>query len=894
MAKRKQRLAPVPRPRKLTRRATAVQGQAARPRALQLVDDRPRGRPHQVSDKEREEGEQTVVGIGASAGGLEAVQKLVEHLNPTGGLAYVLVQHLAPQHESFLAELLNTTSQIPVVQAEERMRLKSDRLHVIPPNVHMTIADGRLHLAPRPLDHTKYNPIDSFFESMARHAQDRSVGVVLSGTASDGAAGLREIKAVGGLTIAQDPGTAKYDGMPRAAIATGVVDLILSPEAIATELVRIGAHPFLQAGSAVSRVPELAVTETQLQKLFHLLRVGCGVDFAQYKLPTVKRRLTRRMALHRTTDVDRYLTILESEPTELRNLYRDILIHVTRFFRDPDSFVALKTLVFPRIVTEGNVNRPIRIWVPGCATGEEAYSIAIALLEYLGDDVNSTPMQVFATDVSEEAIERARAGVYPESIAGDVSPERLRRFFTRLDNQYRVSKIVRDTCIFARQDLTRDPPFSKLDLIVCRNVLIYLGQRLQRRLIGVFDYALKPSGFLMLGSAESVGTQVELFAIQDKRHKVYTKRAGRSLVDVQTGPLFEIASDRGRPELRGVGARPLTRGSDVQAEVTRLLLGRYSPPGVVVDSELQILQTRGRTGPFLELSSGEASLNLLKMAREGLLHALRSALQEAKRSGKAARREGLMVKSEDGAIETDLQIIPFTDANDSAFFLVLFEEPPPRTANRSNLRKAVNPQSRSKEDTRVVRLQQELSSSREYLQSIIQDLEAANEELQSANEEILSSNEELQSTNEELDTAKEELQSTNEELNTVNEELNARNDELSHANSDLVNLLSAVPTAVVMVTSDLRIRRFTPLAEQLLNLIPSDVGRPLGDIKPNLDLPDLAGLVREVLDSVSPQEREVADRSGRLYALRIRPYKDHDNRIDGAVLALTEVTRTAS
>jgi two-component system CheB/CheR fusion protein len=764
------------------------------------------------------------------------------------------------------------------------MALRPNRVHVIPPNTLMTMRHGQLHLVERPLDRTAYAPIDAFFSSLAEAVEERAVGIVLSGSASDGSNGLKDIKAVGGITIAQEPKTAKYDGMPRAAIATGIVDLVLSPEQIAQELIRVGTHPFVVESHEGGDGDALNFTGQQFEHLFALLRSASGVDFSHYKLPTIRRRLQRRMVLHKTIRLDEYLRLLEKNPDEIKNLYRDILIHVTRFFREPASFEALKKTVFPRIVEEASGKRPLRIWVPGCATGEEPYSIAIALLEFLGEEANTVPVQVFATDVSEEAVERARAGTYPEMIAADVSPERLRRFFSRLDGHYRISKLVRDSCIFARQDLTRDPPFSKLDLVVCRNVLIYLGPRLQRKLMNVFHYALKPGGYLVLGSTESVGSYNEAFAVVDKRHKIFSRRPGQLRATFDFAPVGDEPHDRDQAGQRVVPPRHHARGNDLQSEVSRLLLGRYSPPGVVVDAEFQIVQTRGRTGPFLELSTGEPSLNLLKMAREGLLHGLRAALHQARKTMKPARRAGLIVRVNGSSREVDVQVLPMA-VGDSQHFVVLFE-PPQRPVNETP--PAKGKRGGAKND-HIERMQQELTSSRDYLQTIIQDLEAANEELQSANEEILSSNEELQSTNEELDTAKEELQSTNEELNTVNEELNARNEELSHVNADLMNLLSAVPAAVVIVAADLRIRRFTPMAEQVLNLIPTDVGRPLGDIRPNVDVPDLEELTREVIDSVTIKELEVPDRTGHHYSMRIRPYKDQENRIDGAVLAFTDV-----
>ncbi|MBA3269564.1 MAG: PAS domain-containing protein, partial [Acidobacteria bacterium] len=728
-----------------------------------------------------------------------------------------------------------------------------------------------------------HTPIDAFFRSLAQHSDGRSIGIVLSGSASDGALGVRDIKGVGGITMAQDPATAKYDSMPRAAIATGCVDLILAPEQIGLELARLGQDRYRRPEPVRSTEDDLPDPNgVQLERVFHFLRAASGVDFSQYKLPTIRRRLQRRIALQKMPRLDDYLQRLERDPAEAKNLYRDLLIHVTSFFRDPESFEAMKQTVFPPIISEAKGQRPIRIWVPGCATGEEAYSVAIALLESLDGDGQSTAIQVFATDVSDDAVGKARQGVYPESIAVDVSPDRLRQCFVKVDGHYRVSKLVRDSCIFARQDLTRDPPFSKLDLIVCRNVLIYLGPRLQRKLMNVFHYALKPNGFLIVGGTESAGSQTEFFALADKRFKIYTKRAGlaRSDFDVPAMPKSPAQPSR------MTSSRSTARVSDVHSDVTRLLVGRYSPPCVLVDRDFQIVQTRGETGPFLELASGDASLDLLKMAREGLLDGLRTALQEARKTLRPARREGLLIKSAGAPREVDVQVLPFGEPADGTHFLVLFESPVSQTAPEKPMRGAKRA---VPDDLRIVRMQQELSTSRDYLQTIIHDMEAANEELQSANEEILSSNEELQSTNEELDTAKEELQSTNEELNTVNEELNARNDELSLVNSDLINLLTAVPTPIVIVSEDLKIRRFTPQAERVLNLIPTDIGRPLGDLKPNLDAPDLAEVTRQVIESVTARELESHDRSGRNYNVRIRPYKNQENRIDGAVLSFAEV-----
>jgi two-component system CheB/CheR fusion protein len=828
----------------------------------------------------------TVVGIGASAGGLEAFSQLLDSLPRDVNAAIVFVQHLSPQHESVLPSLLAAHTQLPVVQVTDGLPIAPRHIFVIPPNVQMGITDGVLHLLPRALDRSQFTPIDFFFQSLARWAQSRAIGVILSGTASDGAAGIREIKAVGGFTIAQKPRTAKYDGMPRAAIATGMVDLVLAPQEIGDQLSHLQRHPYVGQIAAPAE-SEVAPSDDQLNEIFTLLRRISGVDFRQYKTPTVKRRLLRRMALHRLTDPDTYLRFLRDNPKEVHALYQDLLIHVTRFFREPDSFSVLASEVFPELIHQRNEEDAIRIWVPGCATGEEAYSIAIAFMEALGDQAPTRRIQLFATDVSEGAIEHARAGVYPLSISADVSPERLKRFFTKADGAYRVTKTLRDACVFARHDLTRDPPFSRLDLIICRNVMIYLDAALQKRLIAVFHYALKSTGFLMLGPAETTGHQ-HLFAVVDKRWRLYRKAAFDT-----TLPLgFAVERFPSLPTVPPVGRAPVrTDGRTVHDEATRLLLQRYSPPSVVVDEGFQIVQFRGQTGHFLEPASGEPNLNLLKMAREGLLFPLRSTLQLARRKHRIARKDRVPVRRNGDWFDVNIEVVPLNSGG-GQHFLVTFEDAVSEARTRrakGDHRGRETRTTRRESDERVAGLTRELAASREYLQSIIQELEAANEELQSANEEILSSNEELQSTNEELDTAKEELQSTNEELNTVNEELHSRNEELSHVNSDLVNLLATVDITILIVGDDMRIRRFTPTAERMLNLIPGDVGRPVGQINTNLQTDNLESLTRETIDTMTPRELEVQDRQGRWYSLRIRPYKNIDNRIDGAVLTLIDI-----
>jgi two-component system CheB/CheR fusion protein len=869
MTRKKARQAP---PARRTRKP-----QAARP------DDRatasPRGaRPVRSADPGRPV---TIVGIGASAGGLDAFTTVLRTLPARPGFAIVFVQHLAPQHESALVTLLSGQTALPVVQVNEGMQVKPNQVYVIPPNAQMVISGRALHITPRPGDRTQYTPVDAFFLSLARAAGRRAIGVILSGTASDGAIGIREIKAAGGTTIVQTPESAKYDGMPRAALASGMVDLALTPEQIGPALTQLARETHVPK---VAPAPETEITDEQLSDVFDLLRAAHAVDFRHYKHPTIKRRLFRRMALHRVNDVGEYLKLLQTDGNELRNLYRDLLIQVTRFFREPESFDAITREVLPAILEHRTGDRPIRAWVSGCSTGEEAYSLAIILLEFLAKQQSNARVQIFATDVSETAIEQARAGVYPPAIENDVGADRLRRFFTKSDGGYRVSKMIRDLVVFARQDLVRDPPFSRLDLILCRNVLIYMDLPLQKKLLSVFHGALNTDGFLVLGQAETVGGQATLFSVVDKKFRVHRKRA----TAVAPTMLHSVENPATAPTNKKPRTDAPAAEKALQAEVNRIINDRFAPPGVVVDSDLQIVQFRGQTGSFLEPAPGEASLSLLKMTREGLLYGLRSAIQRARKSRGPVRRSGLQVRSGKHWIHVDVEVIPLT-ATARAHFLVLFHEREGKGQSRKAAAESITPQGREKVRPQINLLQRELAASREYMQSIIQELEAANEELQSANEEILSSNEELQSTNEELDTAKEELQSTNEELNTVNEELHGRNEELASLNSDLVNLLASVQIAIVIVGADLRIRRFTPMAEKVLNLIPADIDRSIAHINPNLEGAHLEELIAECIDGIIPVEREVRDRQGRWYALRVRPYRTPENRIDGAVLALFDV-----
>ena len=828
----------------------------------------------------------SVVGIGASAGGLEAFEQLLKALPKDTGMAFVLVQHLAPKHESMLSALLGKTAKMPVVEVTHGMAVKANHVYVIPPNADMSVAGGKLHLSPLSRDGGLHMPIDSFFQSLADSYENRAIGVILSGTASDGTMGLQAIKAMGGVTFAQDEESAKYNAMPRNAIAAGNVDLVLRPEAIARELKRIASHPHVFPPDGKVEAEEQLAPDETVNKILLLLRNFSRVDFSYYKPGTIRRRITRRMVLGKINSFPGYLKFIRRNRDELGALFDDVLINVTSFFRDAESFETLKKAAFPVIMRHKTANAPIRIWVPGCSTGEEAYSLAIALLEFLGQKAANIQIQIFATDLSENIIGKARPGIYPESIAADIKPDRLRRFFHKIDSGYQIDRNIRDMCVFAKQDLTKDPPFSKLDMISCRNVMIYMSRVLQKKIIPIFHYALNPDGILFLGLSESVGSFNGLFLTVDRKHKIYRKKIGQPPLSFEFVPRVE-------PEEHSKTKQDAPPYVDLQKIAEQMLLHRYSPASVMVNEHLDIVQFIGQTGNFLDPVPGDASLNLLKMVKTGLHLDLRAAFQKAKRDG-GARKEGILIEHDSTLKTVNFEIIPVKSAPKSEhYYLVVFEE-----ADRAVQKAAKADGLGGKKAGRVKlshievenrRMKQELEATREYLQSIIEEQRTTNEELRSVNEESQSANEELQSINEEMETAKEELQSTNEELTTVNEELQNRNDELSRVNGDLNNLFGSVNIPIIMLGNDLRVRRFTPMAEKIMNLIPSDIGRPITDIKPNLKIPDLRRVIQQVIDSLEIQQIEVQDNRGRWYSMKLRPYRTLDNKIDGVVIVLFDL-----
>ncbi|MFN6561449.1 MAG: chemotaxis protein CheB [Nostoc sp. ChiSLP01] len=839
-----------------------------------------------------------IVGMGASAGGLDAFTALLKHLPTDTGMAFVLIQHLSPDRKSLLSEILSKTTQMPVYEVQDAMVVEPNHVYVIPPNAKMTIAEGVLKLSPRGNMRGHFMSVDAFFVSLAEERGSKAIAVVLSGGDADGARGLEVIKAAGGITFAQCQDTARVNSMPNSAIASGNVDFILTPQAIAEELVKISHHPYIATSTPINPTEVLPAENTDaLSTIFSLLQSFSGVDFNQYKETTLKRRILRRMVLHKLENLEDYVKYLQDRPEEVNALYYDVLITVTCFFRDSEAFDALKTKIFPIIIKERTSDSPVRIWVAGCSTGEEAYSIAICLLEYLTTQRINLPIQIFATDINEVAIEKARNGIYKPSQVADISPERLQRFFVQVENGYQISKVVRELCVFAKQNLMGDPPFSRLDLITCRNVLIYLGSSAQKKLLPTFHYGLMPTGYLMLGTSETVGEFTDLFGLIDRKYKIYSCKIGfaRPSIDLIPNP-HPIETIRSQSTLSNDGLNDL----EIQKQADSIVLNRYSPVGVIINSDLEIVQFRGQTSSYLQPAPGRPSFNLLKMAKGDLRLELRTAIHQAKKQQQSVTKEGLQLREGDGVRQVKFDVIPFKrSVAAETYFLILFDDissSPPAAPEATGDGRVKSRHSKVQEQ-QTTQLKQELATTREYLQSIIEEQQATNQDLRAANEEILSSNEELQSTNEELETAKEEIQATNEELNTINDELQRRNIESTQVSNDLLNLLSSINIPILMLGGDLRIRRFTPSVQKIFNLITTDVGRPLGDIKHSLSITDLEEQILEVIATLNLKAQEVQDQEGHFYDLRIRPYRTIDNKIDGAVVVLLDIDalkRTAS
>jgi two-component system CheB/CheR fusion protein len=836
-----------------------------------------------------------IVGIGASAGGLRALEALFRSMPPNPGMAFVVITHLAPDHESFLADILSRQTKISFQVASDGQKVELNRVYVLPPNASLTIADRKLNLQEaKPGAHGRM-PIDIFFASLAKDCGEYSVGIVLSGSGHDGVLGIKAIKECGGLVLAQsgDGSGPGFAGMPDSAIASGLVDFAVPVDAMAARLVEnasnIRALDRLETKTNADKEgkPDVDAREA----IYTILRAQTGHDFGGYKTRTFLRRVQRRMQFHHCEALADYIALLQREPEEATALFRDLLINVTSFFRDTDAFEALRTMVIPRLFEGRGAADTVRIWSPGCSTGEEVTSIAILLREHM-DTLRAPPrVTIFATDIDEHALAIARAGRYPTALLEDVSPERLRRFFSAHSGCSVVAKEVRDLCVFSPHNVLRDPPFSRMDLISCRNLLIYFGADAQRQVLPIFHYALRPDGFLFLGKSESIGRFSELFSAVDKKNCVYKVRSTGVPARM---PIF-INGFHPAPFAKHLAQTPVaTGGGQLRQTAEACVAERFGPPHVVVDEEGDIVHYSTRTGKYLEAPYGTPTRQLLTIARKELRLDLRAALRAAIETRRPVTREAIAFETAENRVErVALTVEPLPDRSDShQLFLVAFMETSDRAEGAGAAADAI---AHPADGERSTQAELELRETRERLQGTIEEYETALEELKSANEELVSLNEEMQSSNEELESTKEELQSLNEELQTVNHELCAKIDELDRANGDLTNLFASTDVATIFLDRDLVIRSFTPAVSQLFNIIAADKGRPLGDLAIKLDYSELQGDIVSVLSCGAPVERRAhKDTPDAPYFLaRLTPYRDATEKIDGVVATFVDVTSLA-
>ena len=838
-----------------------------------------------------------IVGIGASAGGLAAFEAFFSGLppDPDPGVAFVLVQHLAPDYKSILTEIIQRCTRMRVFEVEDGMVVQPNSIYIIPPGHDMALLNGILQLLEPKGTRGQHLPIDYFFRSLAQDQHERAIGVILSGGGSDGTLGLRAIKAEGGIVMVQDPNSAEFDSMPRSAIATGLVDYVLAPAEMPPRLITYAKHAFGKL-PVIASLPTTK-SENALRKIFILLRAQTDHDFSQYKPSTIHRRIDRRMAVHQIDTVDDYVKYLQQTPAEVEALFRDLLIGVTKFFRDPEAFQVLEEKIIPKLLTDKHPGEVIRIWTPGCSTGEEPYSIAMLLVECMEAQHRYHPVQIFATDIDSRGIATARSGTYPSNIAADVTPERLMRFFTpeAKGGGYRVHKNIRDILIFSEQDLIMDPPFSKLDFISCRNLLIYMGAELQKRIIPLFHYSLKPGGILLLGNSEGVGEFGDLFTVLDRKHKIYQRKGDlHGLPRSVLGQFLPTTRSRLPVQPSEIATKPSSPPKPPLRELTeQALLQQVTPAAALINGQGDILYLHGRTGMFLEMVPGEVGINnITKMAREGLRAGLIAGLHKSIAIKETVRCPSLRVKVNGSFITAALTILPVTSGPgvtpESPLYLVIIEEA--RTGQTLSPHPPPSPEPDA--DSLIAALRQELRAKDDQLQSTNEELESSTEELKSSNEEMQSVNEELQSTNEELETSKEELQSVNEELSTVNTELQIKISDLTRANNDMNNLLAGTGVGTVFVDHQLRVLRFTPAASLIINLIPGDVGRPVAHIASNLVGYDrFLSDIQLVLDTLVAKDVSVRATNGRWYSMHIQPYRTLENVIEGAVISFVDITQ---
>ena len=821
-----------------------------------------------------------IVCLGASAGGLEALEEFFQHTPVDSGLAFVVIQHLSPTHVSILTEILQRTTTMSVIEVQDHMQVQANTVYIIPPNRDMSILHGKLQLSIPEKPHGQNLPIDFFMRSLAEDQGENGMGVILSGTGSDGTLGLRAIVGAGGVSFAQEPATAKYDGMPASAIKAGYVNHILAVEKI-PDMMIANAH---KRGFSQKVIPTPEVSSSLTRILAHI-RFVTGQDFSQYKKSTIGRRIERRMAQHNIDDSEVYLRFLKDNLTEVHTLFKELLINVTSFFRDTEAFALLQTEVLPRLLRDKPEDYVFRVWVAGCATGEEAYTIAILLREYMDENHQEIKVQIYSTDLDDDAIAIARAGVYPSNIVQDVSAERLNRFFIKEEAGYRIKKEIREMVVFAVHNVVKEPPFTRLDLLSCRNLMIYLEPELQNRLLPLFHYALKFGGVLFLSQSESIGNHIELFTSLNRKWKFYlSSNSASSSRTLMTSPLTLAKANTGKsPEV----VMKKNKELNLTELARRLLIQFYAPASVITNHQGELVFVHGETGKYLRPGPGQASLNVVEMAREGLEIALRTAIHAASSQNTPTLNQEVLVKTNGDFTTVNLSVRPLPSVDgDDGLLLISFQDIA-GTHIKSKRKSATKPI----ELGRIEVLERELAYSKENLQAIIEEQQASNEELKSTNEELQSTNEELQSTNEELETSKEEMQSVNEELITVNAELQSKIEQLAGMQNDMKNLLDNTNIGTVFLDEHMLIRRFTREATHLYRLVATDAGRPLADIKSNLDGEDLLLKAQTVLETLVPFESEVQTHHGEWYLVRIQPYRTLDNIIEGVVLTFTDISK---
>ncbi len=823
-----------------------------------------------------------IVGIGASAGGLETLNAFFTIMPPDSNMAFVVIQHLSPQHKSIMASLVDKHTRMTVEEIEDGTRIEPNHVYLNPPGKNVAIFNRRLHLLELVKTSTINMPIDFFFRSLSEDLSEKSIGIILSGTASDGTIGIKAIKGEGGMVMVQQPETAKYDGMPKSAIETGLVDFILPVEKMPEGLIRYAQHPFLES------LDKIKLTEppikNQIQKIFALIRSKNGHDFSDYKPNTIARRIERRLAVHQIKGLSDYILYLQKNPAEIDMLFKNLVIGVTSFFRDPEAYDVLAQKVLPELLSKKEPDTTIRFWVTGCSTGEEAYSLGMILSEAMDKVKKQFNVQIFATDIDAAALDKARRGIYPESIGADVSPQRLKRFFIKAPGIFKVKKELRDMVVFSLQNIIKDPPFSRLDLVSCRNLMIYMDGVLQKKIIPLFHYTLTPGGVLFLGTSESIGENTDLFGPLSYKWKIFERKKGLASTAV-VYPAEINTGDRQRVEPDGKDRLPAA--ITVQTMVEQAILDEYAPVGVLISDRYEILHFVGKTDRYLAPPTGKPCFHILNMARTDLKQPLTTALHKAVREKTDAFCKNVHIAYNGTSCIVDISVKQMTGKGlPPGFMLVMFEDKTPATAADKEKTGALKVK---KQDTALQSLEQELQSTKEYLSATIEEMETSNEELKSTNEELQSVNEELQSTNEELETSKEELQSTNEELATVNAELQNKVDEFTRANDDMNNLLAATEIASIFLDTDLCIKRYTPAAARIICLIQTDIGRPLSDLKTRFPDVDLVGLAVKVLNDLNTVELEILSTDLAWYAMKVMPYRTGENVIDGVAITFVDV-----